>query len=112
MREDSVQVGRFDVHGASFVLCRVSYSKGLGYFFAADPCEDMGDGVIYINLGDVYRAGRLELLKEAKRFSQKTFDELAAKWRAACDAEAPEVMRHVAEVTERMKPEVSHVPNV
>ena len=112
MRSESVTVGKFHVRAKHFILCRVTYYKRRGYCLEVDPCEDLGNGMISINLGDVYRAGRLELLKDAKRFSQKTFDELAGQWRAACDAEAPQVMRHVAEATERMRPEVSHVPHV
>jgi hypothetical protein len=107
MRSESVTVGRFPVQGKNFILCRVSYYKGRGYFFEADPCEDMGDGVIAISLGVLHRAGRMELLKEAKRFSQKTFEELASHWRNSCAAEAPCVMRHVAEATERVTREIT-----
>jgi hypothetical protein len=104
----SEAVGKFPVRGKWFVLCRVEYHKGRGYFFSADPVQDMGGGVISIDLG-MAMAGRAELLRESKRFSQKTFDSLAQQYRMHCRAEAPIVMRHVAEATERIPMEVSDV---
>ncbi len=104
-------VAKFPVRGNHVVLCRVEYHKGRGYFFCADPVQEREDGIAVISLGMVM-AGRMELLKEAKRFSQKTFDYLVWTYRNACAAETPTVMRHVAEATERVPQEVSHVPNV
>jgi hypothetical protein len=111
MRDHSVQVGSFPVRDKWFILCRVQYVKGRGYFFVADPCEDMGDGVIAISMG-MCLAGRMALLKEAKRFSQKTFDELATRMNAACRMEDLFVMKHVAEATERLTQETARVPSM
>jgi hypothetical protein len=90
-------VAKFPVRGDHVVLCRVEYHKGRGYFFCADV----------LSLGMVM-AGRMELAKEAKRFSQKTFDDLVWTFRNACAAEDPRVMRHVAEAAERVPKEVSN----
>ena len=95
------QVGQFHVRDNWHILCRVTYRKGAGYLFEADPMQDMGDGVICLPLGMIM-AGRAELLLPAKRFSRKQFDTLAQQMRGECGAEAPRVMRHVAEATERV----------
>jgi|688.fasta_scaffold1118099_2 hypothetical protein len=100
-------VGKFPVRGNHVVLCRVEYHKGRGYFFCADPVQEREDGITVINLGMVM-AGRMELLQDAKRFSQKTFDSLVHEYRLLCRAEDPRVMRHVAEATERVPQEVSN----
>jgi hypothetical protein len=101
-------VAKFPVRGDHVVLCRVEYHKGRGYFFCADPVQEREDGITVLSLGMVM-AGRMELLKEAKRFSQKTFDDLVWTFRNACAAEDPRVMRHVAEAAERVPEETSNV---
>ena len=63
--------------------------------------QDMGDGVICLPLGAIL-AGRAELLLPAKRFSRKQFETLTTQMRDECKYEAPRVMRHVAEATERV----------
>jgi hypothetical protein len=103
---DSITVGRFPVRENWFIMCRVSYYKGRGYFFEADPVQDMGDGIISIRLSVL--GGRMELLQEAKRLSRKTLERLAEQMREACKAESPTVMRHVAEATERVPKEVAN----
>jgi hypothetical protein len=101
-------VAKFPVRGDHVVLCRVEYHKGRGYFFCADPVQEREDGITVLSLGMVM-AGRMELLKEAKRFSQKTFDDLVWTFRNACAAEDPRVMRHVAEAAERVPEEARNV---
>ncbi|MEB3209544.1 MAG: hypothetical protein VKK63_11615 [Synechococcus sp.] len=98
---DSETVGQFHVRDNWHILCRVTYRKGAGYLFEADPMQDMGDGVICLPLGAIL-AGRAEVLLPAKRFSRKQFAALAQQMRSECEAEAPRVMRHVAEATERV----------
>lgn len=100
-------VAKFPVRGNHVVLCRVEYHKGRGYFFCADPVQERDDGITVINLGMVM-AGRMELVKEAKRFSRKTFDDLVWAYRNLCAVEDPRVMRHVAEATERVPVEVTN----
>lgn len=98
---DSETVGQFHVRDNWHILCRVTYHKGSGYFFEADPMQDMGDGVICLPLGAIM-AGRAEVLLPAKRFSRKQFTALTNQMRDECRSEAPRVMRHVAEATERV----------
>ncbi len=98
---DSETVGQFHVRDNWHILCRVTYHKGSGYFFEADPMQDMGDGVICLPLGAIM-AGRAEVLLPAKRFSRKQFESLTDQMRDECKSEAPRVMRHVAEATERV----------
>jgi len=100
-------VGKFPVRGNHVVLCRVEYHKGRGYFFCADPVQERDDGITVINLGMVM-AGRMEMLRKSGRFSQKTFDSLVTQYRMHCQAEAPVVMRHVAEATERVPVEAAN----
>jgi hypothetical protein len=100
-------VGKFPVRGDHVVLCRVVYYKGRGYFFCADPVQEREDGITVVCLG-MAMAGRAELLRDSKRFSQKTFDSLVQQYRMHCQSEAPIVMRHVAEATERVPQEVSN----
>lgn len=97
----SENVGQFHVRDNWHILCRVTYRKGAGYLFEADPMQDIGDGVISLPLGAIL-AGRAELLLPAKRFSRKQFEALANQMRDECKSEAPRVMRHVAEATERV----------
>jgi hypothetical protein len=104
---ESVTVGQVPVRDNWAVRCQVSYYKGRGYFFSATPVEDLGDGLISIRLSML--GLRPELLQEAKRFSRKTFDQLVAQMRDACNAGAPIVERHVADATGRVPKEVQHV---
>jgi hypothetical protein len=100
-------VAKFPVRSDHVVLCRVEHHKGRGYFFCADPVQEREDGITVICLSMVM-AGRMELVKESRRFSQKTFDSLVNEYRLLCRAEDPRVMRHVAEATERVPQEVSN----
>jgi hypothetical protein len=103
----SAIVGTFPVRDKWSIRCQVTYYKGRGYFFSADPVEDLGNGLISMRFS--LFAGRMEFLQEAKRFSRKTFDQLASQMRDACKSESPTVMRHVAEAAERVPKEVQRV---
>jgi hypothetical protein len=103
----SAIVGTFPVRDKWSIRCQVTYHKGRGYFFSADPVEDLGDGLISIRLSML--GLRPEFLQEAKRFSRKTFDQLVSQMRDVCKSESPTVMRHVAEAAERVPKEVQRV---
>jgi hypothetical protein len=103
---DSVTVGKFPVRDKWFVQCSVTYYKGRGYYFQADPVEDVGNGIISIRLSVLGGPG--QLLQEAKRLSRPTFDRLAGQMRLACEAKSPAVVQLVAAATERIPQEMSH----
>jgi hypothetical protein len=104
---DSVTVGKFPVRDKWFVQCSVTYYKGRGYYFQADPMEDMGNGIISIRLSVLGGPG--QLLQAAKRLSRPTLDRLAEQMRRACEERSSAVVPLVAAATARIPKEMSHV---